>query len=54
MVEAAGVELEADITTIGVYEDLPNVYRMTDVFYIWNYNLTLNWWIFNMSLPERQ
>ena len=31
MVEAAGVEPEADLTTIGVYEDLPNVYRMTDI-----------------------
>ena len=31
MVEAAGVELEVDITTIGVYEDLPNVYRMKDI-----------------------
>jgi hypothetical protein len=31
MVEAAGVESEADITTIGVYNDLPNVYRMKDI-----------------------
>jgi hypothetical protein len=31
MVEAAGVESEADLTTIGVYEDLPNVYRMKDI-----------------------
>ena len=32
MVEAGGVESEADITTIGVYDDLPNVYRMKDIF----------------------
>jgi hypothetical protein len=32
--EAAGVEPEADITTIGVYANLPNVYRMTDILYI--------------------
>jgi hypothetical protein len=31
MVEAAGVESEADITSIGVYNDLPNVYRMKDI-----------------------
>ena len=31
MVEAAGVESEADITAIGVYTDLPNVYRMRDI-----------------------
>jgi hypothetical protein len=31
VVEAAGVESEADLTTIGVYEDLPNVYRMKDI-----------------------
>jgi hypothetical protein len=31
MVEAAGVEPEADITTIGVCKDLPNVYRMKDI-----------------------
>ena len=31
MVEAAGVEPEADPTTLGEYEDLPNVYRMTDI-----------------------
>ncbi len=31
MVEAAGVEPEADTTTIGVYTDLPNVYRMSDI-----------------------
>ena len=31
MVEAAGVEPEVDITTIGVYANLPNVYRMTDI-----------------------
>ena len=31
MVEAAGVESEADLTTTGVYEDLPNVYRMKDI-----------------------
>jgi hypothetical protein len=31
MVEAAGVESEADLTTIGVYKDLPNVYRMKDI-----------------------
>jgi hypothetical protein len=31
MVEAAGVESEVDITTIGVYDDLPNVYRMKDI-----------------------
>jgi hypothetical protein len=30
-VEAAGVESEADTTTIGVYGDLPNVYRMKDI-----------------------
>jgi hypothetical protein len=29
MVEAAGVELEADVTTTGVYANLPNVYRIT-------------------------
>jgi len=28
MVEAAGVEPEVDITTIRVYDDLPNVYRI--------------------------
>ncbi len=31
VVEAAGVESEADLTTIGVYGDLPNVYRMKDI-----------------------
>ena len=31
LVEAAGVEPEVDITTIGVYDDLPNVYRMKDI-----------------------
>ena len=31
MVEAAGVESEADLTTTGVYKDLPNVYRMKDI-----------------------
>ena len=31
MVEAAGVEPEADIATVRVYADLPNVYRMTDI-----------------------
>jgi hypothetical protein len=31
-VEAAGVEPEAGTTTIGVYANLPNVYRMTDIF----------------------
>ena len=28
---AAGVEPEVDTTTIGVYEDLPNVYRTNDI-----------------------
>ena len=28
---AAGVESEADIETIGIYEDLPNVCRMRDI-----------------------
>jgi len=37
MVEAEGVESEADTVTMGVYEDLPNVYRMTDILYIWTY-----------------
>jgi hypothetical protein len=31
VVEAAGVEPEADTTTIRVYGDLPNVYRMKDI-----------------------
>jgi hypothetical protein len=31
MVEAAGVEYAADTTTIGVYANLPNVYRMTGI-----------------------
>jgi hypothetical protein len=31
VVEAAGVESEADITTIRVYRDLPNVYRIIDI-----------------------
>ena len=31
MVEAAGVEPEADTTTIGVYANLPNVYRITKI-----------------------
>jgi len=31
MLVAAGVESEAVLTTIGVYEDLPNVYRMKDI-----------------------
>jgi hypothetical protein len=31
MVEAAGVESEADLTTMRVYGDLPNVYRITDI-----------------------
>jgi hypothetical protein len=31
MVEAAGVEPEVDATTIRVYANLPNVYRMTDI-----------------------
>jgi hypothetical protein len=31
MVAAAGVEPEADTTTIGVYANLPNVYRMKDI-----------------------
>ena len=29
--EAAGVEPDVDLTTIGVYKDLPNVYRMNDI-----------------------
>jgi hypothetical protein len=29
--EAAGVEPEVDITTIGVYDNLLNVYRITDI-----------------------
>lgn len=32
MVEAAGVEYEADVTTIGVYAILPNVYRIAYFF----------------------
>jgi hypothetical protein len=31
VVEAAGVESGADIENIGVYEDLPNVYRLIDI-----------------------
>ena len=31
MVEAAGIEPEADTTAIRVYDDLPNVYRMNDI-----------------------
>ena len=31
MVEAAGIESEADITTIWVYANLPNVYRLIDI-----------------------
>ena len=31
LVEAARVESEAVLTTIGVYEDFPNVYRMKDI-----------------------
>ena len=31
VVEAAGVESEADHTTMRLYEGLPNVYRMTDI-----------------------
>jgi hypothetical protein len=31
MVGAAGVESEAGVTTIGVYKDLPDVYRMKDI-----------------------
>jgi hypothetical protein len=38
MVEAAGVEPEADTTTIGVYGDLPNVYRMTDILIFSTYH----------------
>ena len=34
MVEAAGVESEAALTTIGVCENLPNVCRIADNFYI--------------------
>jgi hypothetical protein len=29
MVEAAGVEPEVDFTTIRVYDDLPNIYRIS-------------------------
>jgi hypothetical protein len=36
MVEAAGVEPAADITTIGVYGDLPNVYRIIDILMLNN------------------
>ena len=32
LVEAARIEPEVDITTIKVYDDLPNVYRMKDIF----------------------
>ncbi len=38
LVEAAGVEPEVDITTIGVCANLPNVYRMTDILYIRKYS----------------
>jgi len=31
MAKTARVEPEADITTIRVYANLPNVYRMTDI-----------------------
>jgi hypothetical protein len=31
MVEAVGVEPEAGTTTIRVYDDLPNVYRIIDI-----------------------
>ena len=37
MVEAAGVEPEADIVIIGFYANLPNVYRMN--YYFWCYRL---------------
>jgi hypothetical protein len=32
----AGVEPEVDITTIRVYEDLPNVYRMKNILMLNN------------------
>jgi hypothetical protein len=37
--EAAGVEPQADLTTIGVYADLPNVYRMTDILIFGTHSL---------------
>ena len=36
MVEAAGVEYAADTTTIGVYANLPNVYRIIDILMLNN------------------
>ena len=38
MVEAAGVEPEAVTTTIGVYANLPNVYRITDILIFGTYS----------------
>jgi len=36
---AAGVEPEAVTTTIGIYADLPNVYRITDILIFGTHSL---------------
>ena len=43
MVEAAGVESEVDTLSIRVYDDLPNVYRMTDIYRFGKLNLITLW-----------
>jgi hypothetical protein len=47
MVEAAGVESESDITTTGVYANLPDVYRMTDIliFGAHSFLKSLEFWV---------
>jgi hypothetical protein len=52
-VEAAGVEPEVDTTTVGVYADLPNVYRMNDVLVLGTQSffvLKINEFYFNLSI----
>ena len=41
MAKAVGVEFEVDITTIGVYTNLPNVYKK-NVFYLYS-AITINY-----------
>jgi hypothetical protein len=43
LVEAAGVESEADAASIGVCANLPNVYRITDILIFGSNSFFLNY-----------
>ena len=54
LVKAAGVESEADAASIGVYANLPNVYRITDILIFGSHSfffeLLRDDYFFNLSL----